>query len=144
MKTISASELKTRCAPLIREVYSTREPVLITKRGKPVARLVPAGKPVKFIGSLKGIFKIVGDIESPVKAPEAWETAPPDVERVLRRYRRERAQATASDLRLINRAAKRLKSEAADILEYQPERTAQKRGREPGLSLPKGRPRHTN
>jgi len=73
MKTISASEFRTRCSAVVAEVHSTREPVLITKRGKPVARLVPAGKPEKFIGSLKGIFKIVGDIESPVDPPEAWE-----------------------------------------------------------------------
>ena len=86
---------------------------------------------------MKGIFKIIGDIESPVKPPETWETAPPDVERVLRRYLRERARATASDLRLINRAAKRLNSEAADVLGYQAgEDCARKRGR--------WRPRHTS
>jgi hypothetical protein len=58
---------------LIKEVHSTREPVLSTKRGKPFARFVPAGKPVEFTGSLKGIFKIIGDIESPAEPPEAWE-----------------------------------------------------------------------
>lgn len=73
MKTISASEFRTRCSAVVNEVYRTREPVLITRRGKPVARLVPAGKPGKFIGRLEGIFKIVGDIESPVVPPEAWE-----------------------------------------------------------------------
>jgi antitoxin (DNA-binding transcriptional repressor) of toxin-antitoxin stability system len=71
MKTISASEFKT-LVPLIREVHSTRKPVLSTKRGKPFARFVPAGKPVEFTGSLKGIFKIIGDIESPAEPPEAW------------------------------------------------------------------------
>jgi prevent-host-death family protein len=73
VKTISASEFKKRCLAVVEEVNSTREPVLITKRGKPVARLMPAGKPAKFIGRLKGIFKIVGDIESPIVPPEAWE-----------------------------------------------------------------------
>ena len=72
MKTISASEFKKRCLAVVTEVHSTREPVLITKRGKPVARLVPAGRPPKFIGRLKGIIKIVGDIESPVGPAEAW------------------------------------------------------------------------
>jgi prevent-host-death family protein len=72
MKTISASEFKKRCASVVTEVHSTRESVLITKRGKPIARLVPAGRPPKFIGRLKGIIKIVGDIESPVEPPEAW------------------------------------------------------------------------
>jgi len=64
MKTVSASEFKTCCAVLIREVHSTREPVLRAKRGKPFARFVPAGKPVEFTG----IFKIIGDIESPAEA----------------------------------------------------------------------------
>jgi prevent-host-death family protein len=73
MRTISASEFRARCSAVVEEVHSTREPVLITKHGKPVARLMPAGKPGKFIGRLKGIFKIVGDIESPVDPPEAWE-----------------------------------------------------------------------
>jgi prevent-host-death family protein len=73
MKTISASEFRARCSAVVDEVHSTRAPVLITKRGKPVAQLVPAGKPGKFIGRLKGVFKIVGDIESPVDPPEAWE-----------------------------------------------------------------------
>ncbi len=73
MKTISASEFRARCLAVLDEVHSTRVPVLITKRGKPVARLVPAGKPPKFIGQLKGIIKVVGDIESPVVPPEAWE-----------------------------------------------------------------------
>jgi prevent-host-death family protein len=73
MKTISATEFKTRCLAVVEEVNSMREPVLITKRGKPVARLVAAGKPRKFIGRLKGIFEVVGDIESPVVPPQAWE-----------------------------------------------------------------------
>lgn len=73
MKTIPASEFKARCLALVAEVRSTREPVLITKRGRPVARLVPAGKPEKFIGRLTGVFKIVGDIESPCDESEAWE-----------------------------------------------------------------------
>jgi prevent-host-death family protein len=73
MKTISASEFRARCLAVVEEVNSTREPVLITKRGRPVARLVAAGKPRKFIGQLKGVFEIVGDIESPVDPPEAWE-----------------------------------------------------------------------
>jgi hypothetical protein len=33
----------------------------------------PPEDPPKFIGRLKGIIKIVGDIESPVEPPEAWE-----------------------------------------------------------------------
>jgi len=76
MKTISAGEFKARCLSLMDDVQSTRRPLIITKRGKPVAKLVPADR-VKddFIGSLKGVFRIVGDIESPAVPTEDWESS---------------------------------------------------------------------
>jgi prevent-host-death family protein len=56
------------------DVSSTRETIVITKRGKPVAKLVPAGKERReFIGRLKGIIEIVGDLDA--DPPEAWESA---------------------------------------------------------------------
>jgi prevent-host-death family protein len=74
MKTISAAAFKTHCLALMDDVQSTREPVVITKRGKPVAKLVPADNARReFIGRLKGLIEIVGDIESPVEPPEAWD-----------------------------------------------------------------------
>jgi prevent-host-death family protein len=73
MKTIPAGEFKARCLSLKDDVQKARETVVITKRGKPVARLVPvpAAKD-DFIGRLKGKIRIVGDIESPVVPQEAW------------------------------------------------------------------------
>ena len=41
---ISVTELKARCLELVHEVERSRKPVLITRRGKPVARLLPAEK----------------------------------------------------------------------------------------------------
>lgn len=73
LKTMSASEFQNKCLAVVSEVHATRAPVLITKRGKPFARLVPAGRPPKFIGRLKGIFTIVGEIESPLEPPDFWE-----------------------------------------------------------------------
>lgn len=74
MKTMRAGEFKARCLKVMDQVHKTREPVVITKRGKPVAKLVPAGKRADDIfGCLKGVVKIVGDIESPLVAPEEWE-----------------------------------------------------------------------
>ena len=75
MKTMSASEFNKRCLSVMAEVQATRAQVLITKRGKPFARLVPAGRTPKFIGRLKGVFKTVGDIESPIVPPEIWESS---------------------------------------------------------------------
>jgi prevent-host-death family protein len=74
MKTMGAGEFRSRCLKIMDQVQKTREPVIITKRGKPVAKLVPADKRGDDIfGCLKGVFKIVGDIESPVVPLEDWE-----------------------------------------------------------------------
>jgi antitoxin (DNA-binding transcriptional repressor) of toxin-antitoxin stability system len=55
------------------DVRSTREPLLITKRGKPVAKLVPADdNKDDFIGRLEGVFRVVGDLESPL---DGWESS---------------------------------------------------------------------
>jgi prevent-host-death family protein len=76
MKTIAAAEFKARCLTLMEDVRSTKQPLLITKRGKPIAKLVPVNSGEDdFIGRLKGVFRVVGDIESPVEPPEAWESA---------------------------------------------------------------------
>ena len=73
MKKIAAGEFKARCLTLMDEVRSTREPLIITKRGKPVAKLVPAEEAKdEFIGRLEGVIRIVGDIESPIKG---WESS---------------------------------------------------------------------
>lgn len=74
MKTMAAGEFKAKCLKVMDQVNTTREPVLITKKGRPVAKLVPVETPAKEIfGCLAGRFEIVGDIESPIEPPEAWE-----------------------------------------------------------------------
>ncbi len=74
MKTIAAGQFKARCLRLMDEVRATREPVLITKKGRPVAKLVPAESHAEDIfGCLKDEIKIVGDIESPVVPLEDWD-----------------------------------------------------------------------
>lgn len=73
MKKIGAGEFKARCLTLMEDVRSTREPLVITKRGKPVAKLVPADdEKDDFIGRLEGVFRVVGDIESPI---DEWESS---------------------------------------------------------------------
>jgi prevent-host-death family protein len=69
---IKASEFKTKCLAVLDEVERTRQPVVITKRGKPVAELVPH-KPASrgLLGILKGRMEIVGDIISPIDVE--WE-----------------------------------------------------------------------
>jgi antitoxin (DNA-binding transcriptional repressor) of toxin-antitoxin stability system len=56
------------------EVRSKRSPVLITKRGKPLAKLVPVEDGSDDIfGSLAGRIEILGDIVSPITPIEDWE-----------------------------------------------------------------------
>jgi prevent-host-death family protein len=74
MKKIAAGKFKAQCLKVMEQVRTTREPVLITKRGQPLAKVVPAEKPSdEFIGRLEGIITIVGDIESPVVPLEDWD-----------------------------------------------------------------------
>jgi prevent-host-death family protein len=75
MKKIAAGEFKARCLTLMDDVQSTREPLVITKRGKPVAKLVPVENKKKddWIGRLDGQFKVTGDIVSPIVPLEDWE-----------------------------------------------------------------------
>ena len=74
MKKMAAGEFKAHCLSVMDNVQKTKEPVLITKRGKAVAKLVPVEEaPREFLGRLEGVVKIVGDIESPIEPPEAWE-----------------------------------------------------------------------
>jgi prevent-host-death family protein len=68
-----AGKFKVHCLAVMDEVQSKREAVIITKRGKPVAKLVPVGKEKDEIyGFLKGKVSILGDVVSPVLTPEEW------------------------------------------------------------------------
>ena len=74
MKEISAAAFKAQCLMLMEDVRSTKRPVVITKRGKPVAKLVPIDEPKDdFIGRLKGVFEVVGDLDA--GPTEEWESA---------------------------------------------------------------------
>jgi len=74
MKTMAAGEFKAKCLQIMNQVNSTRTPVVITKRGKPIAKLVPAEETrSSAFDSLKGKIEIVGDIVSPIVPPEDWE-----------------------------------------------------------------------
>jgi prevent-host-death family protein len=64
--TVPAGEFKAKCLKLIDEVAETRKPLVITKRGKPVAHLVPVPPEKSLFGSMKGSVIWMGDIISPI------------------------------------------------------------------------------
>jgi len=71
----SARAILLRYLAIMDHVSKTGESVLITKRGKPVAKLVPAKRQRDDIfGDMAGKTKIVGDIVGPVTPLEDWET----------------------------------------------------------------------
>ena len=76
MGKIPATEFKARCLELMDRVAERRETFVITKRGKPVAKLVPMERKPKdtIFGFLRDKAFITGDIISPVLPPGAWET----------------------------------------------------------------------
>lgn len=68
---IAAGLFKAQCLRLLDEVQQQRKEIVITKRGRPVARLIPVDdeRPVIF-GRMKGTARILGDIFS---TGESWE-----------------------------------------------------------------------
>jgi prevent-host-death family protein len=74
MKSMRASVFKAQCLKVMSRVQATGEPVIVTKRGKPVVKVIPIEQENDDIfGFMKGKFEIVGDIVSPVTPLEDWE-----------------------------------------------------------------------
>jgi prevent-host-death family protein len=70
---IAAGQFKAQCLQLMDQVQQTHEEIVITKHGRPVAKLVPvesAGER-SLLGYLQGSVQVVGDIVSPLD--ESWE-----------------------------------------------------------------------
>jgi prevent-host-death family protein len=68
---IPADEFKTQCLAVIRKVQKTGKPVLITKDGKPLAKLIPVDCDI--FGYMSESVKIVGDIVRVSTSAGDWE-----------------------------------------------------------------------
>lgn len=76
METIAISKFKATCLAVLDEVARSGEPILITKRGKPIAEVVPStrtGTGERKLGALAGTGRITGDIISPASEESDWE-----------------------------------------------------------------------
>ncbi len=64
MKTIIISEFKTHCISVLKDAQRTREPITVTRRGHPIARIEPVydDPPPRRLGAQKGRMRIKGDI----------------------------------------------------------------------------------
>ena len=74
IRTMTAEEFKAKCLAVMDEVKSKRQTVIITKHGKPVAKLVPlTGEQDDVFGFMAGRGQILGNIVSPAVPADEWE-----------------------------------------------------------------------
>jgi prevent-host-death family protein len=67
MKTIAATDFKAHCLAILEEVRQTRQPLVVTRHGKPVAEISPyVAKRSTQENSLKGSILHQGDLISPI------------------------------------------------------------------------------
>lgn len=69
--TIGAGDFKAKCLKLLDDVADSREPLIITKYGKAVAKLVPMPPETTLFGAMANSVKQEGDIVSPLD--NEWE-----------------------------------------------------------------------
>jgi prevent-host-death family protein len=69
--TIAAGEFKAKCLKLLDQVAQTRETLVITKHGRPVAQVQPIPAEKNIIGAMRGSVLWEGDIISPIDVE--WE-----------------------------------------------------------------------
>jgi prevent-host-death family protein len=73
MKTMPAGKFKAVCLRIMDEVQSTRQPLVVTKKGRPVVKLMPVDQPIDdILGCLRHEVEILGDIVSPAVPLEDW------------------------------------------------------------------------
>jgi prevent-host-death family protein len=65
-RTVPAGRFKAQCLRLLDEVAATGRALVVTKRGRPVARIVPADRLQP--GALAGVIRFLGDITEPIDA----------------------------------------------------------------------------
>jgi len=73
MKKIAAGDFKAKCLAVMDDVQAKRQSVVITKHGKPVAKLVPVtAETDEIYNFLAGKGAITGDVVSPAISPQEW------------------------------------------------------------------------
>ena len=73
---VPISTFKATCLALLAKVKRTGRPILVTRRGEPIAQVVPPPPPPRprsWLGSLRTTGRIRGDIVSPVLPETEWD-----------------------------------------------------------------------
>ena len=72
---INAADFRANCFKILDEVKLTHREVVITKRGKPIAKIVHFAQQNEkdpLLGSMEGLVETIGDLTKPVIDPDAW------------------------------------------------------------------------
>lgn len=78
MNEIAISKFKATCLEVLERVRTTKQPVRVTRFGKPVADIVPPQEqagPKRRLGTMVGSGRILGDIVGPIGDESDWEAA---------------------------------------------------------------------
>ncbi len=73
---INAAEFRSKCFKILDQVKTTHKEIIITKRGKPIAKLTHIPQKDEkdpLLGALSGWGKTVGDLTKPVTGHKDWE-----------------------------------------------------------------------
>lgn len=76
IEEVSISQFKATCLAILARVKRTKKPVLVLRKGEPIAQVVPPpppSMPPSWLGSFSSSGEIRGDIISPASDPEDWE-----------------------------------------------------------------------
>lgn len=77
MEEISISQFKATCLAIFARVKRTQKPILVFRKGEPIAQVVPpplSSMPQSWLGSLSDSGQMLGDVTDPISPPEEWET----------------------------------------------------------------------
>ena len=75
-EVVTISKFKATCLALLEKVKRTGQPIVVTRRGEPIAQVIPppeSERPQSWLGMFQDTGKIVGDIVSPALESTAWE-----------------------------------------------------------------------
>lgn len=76
LETIAISEFKATCLAVLERVRRTGVPVLVTRRGEPVAEVGPPSHPTargSWLGSMQGTATIERDLIEPAAPADEWD-----------------------------------------------------------------------
>ena len=73
MKEIGISEFRVKCSAILKQVRKTRQPIRVTRFGKPFVEVVPPLAHRRKLGCMAGTGRILGDIVGPTGSLDDWE-----------------------------------------------------------------------